>query len=52
MSEAIAGAIFIICLGLGFSIGLIFGSIEVGGAIGFGAGLISIVTLRITNRYR
>ncbi|MGJ9459554.1 hypothetical protein [Oceanobacillus sp. CF4.6] len=52
MGEVISGAIFITCLGLGFTIGLLCGSMEVGGTIGLGAGLISIIILRKNDKYR
>ncbi|WP_199860650.1 hypothetical protein [Oceanobacillus damuensis] len=52
MREAVSGAVFIICLGLGFTIGLLLGNIEFGGAFGLGAGLISILVLRNYEKYR
>ncbi|WP_165769044.1 hypothetical protein [Virgibacillus profundi] len=46
MKYASVGFTFIVCLLLGAGIGLLFGNLEVGGAIGFGAGIISIALFR------
>jgi hypothetical protein len=46
MDLANTGIMFIACLLLGAGIGLLFGNLEAGGAIGLGAGLISIVVFR------
>ncbi|MFA1820954.1 hypothetical protein ACDX78_12350 [Virgibacillus oceani] len=40
------GIMFIACLIFGAGIGMLFGSLEAGGTIGLGAGLVSIVIFR------
>ncbi|WP_154648247.1 hypothetical protein [Oceanobacillus massiliensis] len=52
MNEVVAGAIFVACLGLGFSIGFVSGHVEFWGAAGLGAGLISVFILRKSDKYR
>jgi hypothetical protein len=52
MNEVISGAVFIACLGLGFTLGLLLGSIEIGGGIGLGMGLVSVLILRRKDKYR
>jgi len=52
MSEAVTGAIFIACLGVGFSVGIFVGYPEVGGGIGLGSGLLSSLILRNKNKHR
>lgn len=46
MDAANAGLMFVICLLLGTGIGLLFGSLEMGGWIGLGAGLVSVAVFR------
>lgn len=52
MNEVVSGAVFIACLGLGFTLGLLLGSIEIGGGIGLGVGLICLLILRKNDKYR
>jgi mannose/fructose/N-acetylgalactosamine-specific phosphotransferase system component IIC len=46
MGLSSTGIMFISCLILGAGIGLFLGNLEMGGSIGLGAGLISIVVFR------
>ncbi|WP_339230116.1 hypothetical protein NSQ77_07855 [Oceanobacillus sp. FSL K6-2867] len=52
MSESIAGAIFLICLLIGITVGYFIGYVEIGGSIGLGLGLISLLFWRKKKRYR
>ncbi|WP_170140687.1 hypothetical protein [Oceanobacillus arenosus] len=52
MSDAIIGFIFGICLILGMGLGLLFNSIEIGGAIGLGVGLLILIIFRNKDRQR
>lgn len=46
MDSAKVGFMFIGCLVLGTGIGLLFGDFEMGGLIGFGSALVSVVLFR------
>lgn len=46
MSTEISGFIFICCLLLGLGMGMLFGSIRTGGAIGLGLGIVVIALFR------
>ncbi|WP_165767990.1 hypothetical protein [Virgibacillus indicus] len=46
MEYAGAGFTFAVCLFLGAGIGLLLGNLEAGGAVGLGAGIISVVLFR------
>lgn len=47
-----AGLSFVVSLGIGFAIGHFSGNMELGGTIGMGAGLASILILRKKGRFR
>ncbi|CDQ41135.1 MULTISPECIES: hypothetical protein [Virgibacillus] len=46
MSDATAGLTFVTCLLLGTGVGMLFGQLEAGGAIGLGLGIITIGVFR------
>ncbi len=50
MSDATAGLTFVTCLLLGAGIGMLFGHLEAGGAIGLGLGIVSIALFRKNNK--
>ncbi|WP_170138775.1 hypothetical protein [Oceanobacillus chungangensis] len=52
MNDAIIGFIFGICLIIGMGLGLLFNSIEMGGAIGLGVGLLMLLIFRNQDRQR
>lgn len=52
MSIEQSGFIFIICLFLGAGLGMLLGSIKIGGAIGLGLGIVAIAVFRNERRWK
>ncbi|MFD1850916.1 hypothetical protein [Oceanobacillus bengalensis] len=46
MNDALLGILFLACLVLGMVCGMVFQSIEIGGAVGLGVGLIILILFR------
>ncbi|WP_197482201.1 hypothetical protein [Oceanobacillus sp. Castelsardo] len=49
MNDAFIGLVFLLCLLIGFGLGILFRSIEIGGVIGLSSGLLLILLFRKRN---
>ncbi|MBU8791263.1 hypothetical protein NSA56_10945 [Oceanobacillus caeni] len=52
MNDAFIGLLFLVCLLIGVGLGILFRSVELGGVIGLGSGLLLILLFRNKNNKR